>query len=219
MKILMLVLASDGYEPFYALWRKYMNSNPNIDCFFYRGNPDMEKDAELVDDTIYVKIGDTLDTVYEKLMLTLKFLEPKLRKYDFFFRTNLSSFIDFNKYVHFCLLLPTENTCAAVIGHHDEIPFPSGAGFTMTMDLVRRLVYENPPPYHLDDVTIGKAISKWGVQWIRANRLDFQGNGVWVFEHKPSPNELLFHYRAKTDDREEDCRALESILNNILQLR
>lgn len=204
----MLVLASSGYDQFEALWRKYMKSNSHIDCFFYRGNPDMEKEAELVDDTIYVKIGDTLDTVYEKLMLTLKFLEPNLDKYDFVFRTNLSSYIDFDKYVHFCMLLPQANVCAAVIGHHEGIAFPSGAGFTMSTDLVKRLIQENPPPFHLDDVTIGKAITNWDVRWIQTNRLDFRGGDNWSYEHQPSPNELLFHYRAKTANRNEDYNAL-----------
>lgn len=208
MKILMLVLASSGYDQFEALWRKYMKSNPHIDCFFYRGNPDMEKEAELVDDTIYVKVGDTLDTVYEKLMLTLKFLEPGLHKYDFMFRTNLSSYIDFDEYVHFCMLLPQTNVCAAVIGHHEGIAFPSGAGFTMSTDLVKRLIQENPPPFHLDDVTIGKAIANWNVQWVRVNRLDFRGNELWTYEHPPHPHEIVFHYRAKTADRNEDYKAL-----------
>lgn len=215
----MLILASNGYDKFIHVWRTYMKSHPLIDCYFYRGDPDMEEDAKLVDDTIYVKVNDTLESVYEKLMLTLKFLEPRFHRYDFLYRTNLSSCIDFNTFVHFCMLLPTTNVCAAVIGEREGIAFPSGAGFTLSMDLVKRLVKENPPPFYLDDVTIGKAISSWNVLWIQVNRIDYVGNGVWRYEHQPNPNELIFHYRVKTEDRDEDCVVLENKLHQILSYR
>ena len=215
MKILMLILASDGspeYRKFQELWRQYTNSNQHIDCYFYKGNPDMEKDAELIGDTVYVKIEDTLDNVYDKLMMTLRFLSPQLRKYDFMFRTNLSSYIDFNKYVHFCHLLPETNTCAAVLGNHEGIEFPSGAGFTMTIDLVKRLIEENPPNFYLDDVTIGKAMAAWNVHYIRTNRIDYTSSGIWRYEHMPFHNEIVFHYRAKTENREDDYRALQACM-------
>jgi hypothetical protein len=215
MRILVLILASDGnpeYVQFQELWRMYTKSHPNIDCLFYKGNPSMEKAAELIGDTVYVKIEDTLDTVYDKLMMTLRFLEPSLHKYDFMYRTNLSSFVDFEKYYHFSLLLPTTNVCAAVIGHHEGIVFPSGAGFTLSIDLVRRLIQENHPNFYLDDVTIGKAMSTWGIQYIRTNRIDYKGNGIWTFEHQPSPNELIFHYRVKTENRDEDCNILNRLV-------
>lgn len=212
----MLILASNGYDNFIDLWRTYMKTNPSIDCYFYRGDPNMEETAKLVDDTIYVKVEDTLDCVYEKLMMTLKFLKPRFHRYDFLYRTNLSSCIDFNKFGHFCMLLPTTNVCAAVIGEHEGILFPSGAGFTLSMDLVKRLVDENPPPFYLDDVTIGKAMSTWNVDWVRVNRIDYMGDGVWGYERQPSPNELIFHYRAKTEDRHDDYVALRKIVNPLL---
>lgn len=187
-----------------------MKSNPNIDCFFYMGNPDMETDFAIGEDTIYVKIGDTLDTVYEKFMLTLKAVQPHLHTYDYLFRTNLSSYIDFDLYLTFCASLPKTNTCAAVLGDHKGIRFPSGAGFTMSIDLVNRLIKENPPPVYLDDVTIGKAIANWNIQWIHANRFDLR-DGMWLYEHRPTQNEIVFHYRAKTNDRTEDYAALERI--------
>ena len=214
MKILMLILASDGspeYRKFQELWRQYTKSNQHIDCYFYKGDPNLEEEAKLVDDTIYVKIEDTLDNVFDKLMMTLRFLSPRFHKYDFLYRTNLSSFVDFNKFVHFCTLLPRANVCAAVLGHHDGVLFPSGAGFTLSIDLVKRLVEENPPNFFLDDVTIGKAMSKWNVQWIRVNRLDYRGNDGWWYEHQPTPNEVIFHYRVKTANRDDDCRVLSRL--------
>ncbi len=210
----MLILASDGnpeYIKFQEFWRTYTKSHPSIDCLFYKGNPSMEKDAELVNDTVYVKIEDTLDNVYDKLMMTLRFLEPSLRNYNFMYRTNLSSFVDFHKFVHFCSLLPSSNVCAAVIGEHEGIVFPSGAGFTMSIDLVKRLLQENHPRFYLDDVTIGKAMSTWNVQYVRVNRIDYKGNSVWVYEHQSSPNEIVFHYRAKTSNRDEDYAALQEM--------
>lgn len=219
MKILMLILASDGspeYRKFQELWRTYTNSNPHIDCLFYKGNPDMDKDAERIGDTIFVKIEDTLDNVYDKLMMTLRFVYPSLDTYDFLYRTNLSSCVDFDKFVHFCHLLPSTNVCAAVLSRHEGVMFPSGAGFTISIDLVKRLVQENPPNFYLDDVTIGKAMANWNIQWIHTNRIDYRGNSLWCYLHRPYSNEIIFHYRAKTENREDDYRALQEMRDRIV---
>lgn len=204
----MLILASDGnieYLQFQSLWRQYTKSNPHIDCFFYKGNPNLDEPANLVDDTIYVKIEDTLDTVYEKLMMTLRFLSPDFHKYNFLYRTNLSSFVDFEKYIEFCKTLPETNCCAAVIGNHGGILFPSGSGFTLSIDLAKRFVDETPPAVYLDDVSVGSALTKWGVQYIRTNRADYNEDGMW---YRLVDNETIFHYRAKTNNRQNDYNAI-----------
>lgn len=215
MKILMLILASDGnleYTKFQSLWRQYTKSSPYIDCIFYKGDPNLDQEAVLIGDTIYVKIEDTLDNVYEKLMKTLRFLYPIFNQYDYLFRTNLSSFVDFGKYIEFCTTLPNSNCCAAVFGRHENITFPSGAGFTISIDLAKRLVEENPPAVFLDDVSVGGGLANWDVQYIRVNRLDYNSDGRWSYEHQPLPNETVFHYRAKTENRQNDYEALQTRL-------
>ena len=178
----------------------------------------MNQEAELVGDTVYVKLEDTLDTVYEKLMKTLRFLYPIFNQYEYLFRTNLSSFVDFTKYLEFCTILPKTNCCAAVLGDHGGIQFPSGAGFTLSMDLVKRLVDENPPAVFLDDVSVGSALANWNVEYIRTNRVDYRDDGTWHLEHPPLPNEIIFHYRAKTKNRQMDYNALQLRLRMVRPL-
>lgn len=202
----MLILASNGYEPFKAVWRKYMHSHPQIDCYFYIGNPNMEKDAELIDDTIYVKVDDSIPYVYQKFMATLRFIQPQLENYDFLFRPNLSCFVDFKKYIEFCETLPTANVCAAMVGDFHGFKFPSGSGFTLSIDLVNRLVRENLPVYHVDDVTIGKILNMWDIPIIPVDRIDYQEGGKDLV-----PHEKIFHYRFKTSNRDLDAQKIDEL--------
>jgi hypothetical protein len=206
----MLVLASDTapeYIEFQSIWRLYMQSNLNIDCYFYKGDPNLTEDAILDGDTLSIRIEDTLETVYEKTLRAFKFFVPRLDTYTFVFRTNLSSFVDFDKYIRFCDGLPTTNCCAAVIGYEGNIPFPSGSGFTLSPDIVRRLVQESPAKNVQDDVTIGTALRNWGIQIYRANRLDRYGD-EWHWVYPPRNHELAFHHRVKTEDRNKDAQTL-----------
>lgn len=207
----MLILASDGpiYKKFQDAWELYMKSNPHIDCYFYKGSSDIEG---LVGNTLYIKIEDTLDTVYEKTLRAFAFFRPQLHKYDFVSRPNLSSFVDFELYVRFCRRLPTTRCCAAVIGHHESgIPFPSGSCFTLSTDLVHRLVDEQIPKIEQDDVTVGKALLTWGINIRPVNRLDLQNDMRWRYFYPPT--EPVFHYRLKTDDRDRDVSKLLELIH------
>jgi hypothetical protein len=215
MKILLLILSSTGheYKGFETLWRKYMHSHPDIDAYFYKGNPDLDDDAKLEGDVLWVKCPDTYDAVYEKLMRTFQYFHPQLDAYDLVFRTNMSSFLDFKKFRLHCERLPKTNCYAGVTSHDVDTNtgFVSGAGFAISPDLVKRLLQEQPPYVYLDDVTLGKAILSWGVPMIRANRVDVCGPSAYVYQHAVEPWEIIFHYRAKTDDRDKDAERLTQI--------
>ena len=210
----MLVLASDTapeYIKFQSIWKNYMNSNPNIDCYFYKGDPTIIGETQLDGDTLLIKIEDVLSNVYEKTLRAFKYFLPELHKYSFVFRTNLSSYINFDRYLQFCDTLPKTSCCAAVAGSHNEIPFPSGAGFTLSTDLVRRIIYETPAFIIQDDVTIGNALTNWNIQIIRANRREIiQGN--WYHAMPPLTDEIIFHYRVKTDNRSRDAETLSELV-------
>ncbi len=187
-----------------------MNSNPSIDCYFYKGDPTLEKDVLLKGNTLFIKIEDTLETMYEKTLRAFLYFEPRMEQYDFVYRTNLSSFVDFPKYLRFCERLPKSDCCAAVIGNHEGVLFPAGAGFTMSVNLVRRLLAERPPMFFLDDVTIGTALHKWGIQIHMTNRADCLSPGGPFMLHVP--NEDVFHYRVKSCDRPSDVRVLRDLV-------
>lgn len=215
MKILLLILASTGpeYRGFEALWRRYMHSHPSIDAYFYKGNPELETKAVLEGDTLWVKCPDTLDSVYDKMMGSFRFFASNLDQYTFVFRTNLSSFIEFNTFVSFCETLPTTECYAGVCSVHPEsgTMFVSGAGFFLSTDLVKRIVREDIPEIFLDDVSVGGAVTSWGIPMFRTNRIDIHPDLTFRYEHDPIPEEPIFHYRVKSDDRERDVNILTQV--------
>lgn len=202
----MLVLASDTdplYVQFQTSWRRYMNVNPHIDCYFYKGDPDMTDDAELRDETLWIKVEDTLDTVYEKTLRAFTYFADRLDAYDFVYRTNLSSFIDMDAYVRYCSTAPTKRFVSAYVGVHNGFTFPSGAGFTMSSDVVAEFVQDAPPKLIQDDVTIGKWLTTKSIPICHVGRVEYvyemSANNVHVNDTRE-----LFHYRIKNPYRHVD---------------
>jgi hypothetical protein len=101
VKILVLILASDNkniYIEFQKLWREYINMNTNIhfDCYFYKGKPRQSEKAILIDkNTLSLKIRENMKTIWDKTLMALDYFSDDFNsgKYDFVFRTNLSSFL------------------------------------------------------------------------------------------------------------------------------
>jgi hypothetical protein len=205
----MLILASDGhviYRQLEDVWRYYMKSNPNVDCYFYKGDPSLQDDYILKDDTLYIKIKDSLDTVYEKTLRAFRYFENDLYKYDFVYRTNMSSFVILNKYVDYCESLPRNRFVSAVVGNYGSICFPSGSGFTITPDLVAELIHDNPQLIEQDDVTIGAWMLTKCIPIIPVSRIDFiyDSNQSCIQNSEIMPTESIFHYRIKNINREND---------------
>jgi len=212
MRILVLILASDTapeYSEFQKSWAMYMNRTPGVDCYFYKGDPTLEQDAVLKGNTLHIKIEESWLNVYEKTMRAFRFFEPTLSTYDFVFRTNLSSYLDIPAYIAFCATLPRTECCAAVVGRSGTISFPSGSGYTITPDLIRRLLAENPPRIVEDDVTVGLALQTWGIQIRPVNRADYDGTTWAGLDGSP-----IFHYRVKSENRRHDTDILRSLVEN-----
>ncbi len=220
-KILVLVLASDTdplYCAFQIVWREYMNIHPNIDCFFYKGHPDLRTDAFLSDkNTLLVKCNEKLDTCYEKTLRAFTFFRPRFKQYDYIFRTNLSSFIVFDYYLKVASTWPRKEFCSAFIGKTDnEIEFPAGAGFTITPDLVERILDENPPLIVQDDVSIGHFLKKIKVPIHPVERIDILVNEQLPFLAKIlSENDEIFHFRIKNiqGNRDLDIQIMIQLLS------
>ncbi len=213
-RVLLLVLASDT-EPLYcqlqSIWRTA--HHPRADILFLKAHPNLRGDDFIHDNTIYIGCPETLDAVYEKQMRGFKLLLPRLKHYAFVFRTNLSSYVDIPMYLHYCETLPRTQAYAGVIGDHETYRFASGSGFTITPDLIERLVHENPPEVFLDDVSIGNTLVGWGIPILEATRADYYPSYGWILSG-PFTGHLPFHRRVKTNNREEDVRVLASLFEN-----
>ncbi len=217
VKVLFLILASDNqpvYLEFQRIWRKYMKSRPEIDCYFYKGDPNLETQYKVDGDTLWIRIEESLDTVYEKTLKAFEYFAEKLDQYDFVFRPNLSSFVVFEKYLQHCSTLPRQKAVSSFIGYYENFTFPAGTGFTMSTDVVLELVKEKPPIVFLDDVTIGKWLHSKCIPIFSVPRGDYIYNDGQP-HYKGGTMENTFLYRVKNEqNRRLDVEIHERLLNN-----
>jgi len=218
MKILVLILASDNtykYEEFQKCWKRYMNCMPSVfDCYFYKSDPSIETPFVKNENEIILKMEETLELTYEKTINILKYFYNDLDKYDYILRTNLSSFIRFDKYIEICETFPKENLVAALIGYGYEVPYPAGAGFTLTPDIAKRLVDDVQPYVYVDDVTIGYALHKWGVEITNLERYDL----IHGYEDVKKINTNIYHFRIKTNSIHDDITMYNNLIDKYYNL-
>lgn len=201
----MLILASDDmpiYKDLQSIWRAYMKTSPHIDCYFYKSDPNLENNAKLENDTLWIKLQENYDNVYEKTLRAFEFFADKFEQYDFIYRTNLSSFLVFDQYIKYCSTIPKTKFVSAVIGNYENFIFPSGSGFTMTPDIILELIKERPQMTLVDDVSIGKWLCTKHIPIHPVGRIDFIHDRTSLLEHVPIQN--IFHYRVKNNDRRLD---------------
>ena len=210
-KVLMLILASDDsliYRQLQDIWRAYMKSNSNIDCYFYKGDPTLPTEYKLDDDILWIRIEESLDTVYEKTLKAFQYFSEMLCNYDFVFRPNISSFVVFDKYIDYCNTIPKRNFVSAVVGEYGGYTFPSGSGFTMSTDIVLELVKDNPPAVFVDDVTIGKWLHLKNIPIHSVARCDYTTDSEIPIYRGTN----AFHYRVKNTDRTLDLQIHKHLL-------
>ena len=209
-KVLILVLASDSsvYNKFQKCWQRYMNSNPDITCYFYKAKPDLT--SEFVfdgSDTLFVKCKESWDTCWEKTLMAFRYFLPIVDTYDFIYRTNLSSFIHFERYLQFCSQLPSKGVYSGFIGKHGGVSYASGSGFTLSPDMVKKVVEgaANQKKLIQDDVTIGAILNGSLNAAKRINGVDLS---------RLDTDLEIFHVRLKTDNnRDLDIKRYNQLID------
>jgi hypothetical protein len=98
IRIAILIISSEEKERWVfekSIWKQYMNSNKDIDCFFVETDLSLpSKAVKLSKNLIQVGCEDgVMKGIFRKTILALQHLE---NKYDFYIRTNLSTFWRFN---------------------------------------------------------------------------------------------------------------------------
>jgi len=213
MKVLILVLSnydSGLYNRFLEAQESTWDSieEENVKTFFYYGN---RQNDEIIGNHIHLKIDETLHNCGPK---TIKCFEQIINlEFDFVFRTNSSSYVDKKLLVKYLKDKPKKKYYSGVIGNHLGIPFCSGSGFFLSKDLVKLLVTnQNLLDYtYIDDVAIAKLLNSFNIELSQSERFD-------VIDDNIPTN--FFHYRLKTENRNEDINRMKKIFNskcNILQ--
>lgn len=161
----MLVIASDA-DPVYVehkkVWSTYMNSNPAIESYFIQYRDGLQ---DIEGNTFWLTGEESLPGILHKTLDSFDYFLKK-DKYDFIIRTNLSSVWNFHVLLKYLETLPKENVYNGIIGDHKGIPFISGSGFIMSLD-VAKLLLENRKIAEqvniIDDVDIGYTLNTLGV--------------------------------------------------------
>ena len=213
MKVLMLIISSDTdpvYEEHRKVWSSYMNSKKEIECYFiqYRDGP-----QAVEGNTFWLEGKESFSAIITKTLDSLDFFLKN--KYDFIIRTNMSSLWNFNSLLKYLETLPREKVYNGAIGNHGIIPFVSGSGFIMTLD-VAQLLIENRQIAEsvkvMDDVDIGYCLTTLGIECSPGKRTDLSYREMYV---NSIYDPLNYHYRIKWGNprmRHEEPGVMQELL-------
>lgn len=198
--IIILIIAND--EPIYYtdmqnIWKKYMNTHPNIKSFFIKGKITNQTSDIFIDDknsTIHSNIKDSL--IPGILIKTIKSFEYIYNNFDFkyIYRTNLSSFLNLEKMNDFAI--NNNFNYGAICGKHGDILFGSGCGFFISKEICDYIIKnKNTLDYNLyDDVAIGKLLAqKTDIYSVPRLVLTVATNDI----ERINAEKSIFHYRCK----------------------
>lgn len=184
LKVAVLIISSTNTENKRwkmekEIWKKYMNKNKNIDCYFIEC--DNFNNVDIKNNLIKSKCKDSLiPGIYHKTLLSLKQIQDK---YDFYIRTNLSTFINLDNLLYQIEKIKKEKYIyTGIIGHITDnnlnLKYVSGMSMVINNNIVKLLLkYGFPEKYYNsklhDDVVIGQVfqdnfkdlINSYEIEW------------------------------------------------------
>jgi hypothetical protein len=217
MRILVLVIASHNKPEYLQMEQLWLLRKPHINCdvWLVHSKPVSEWVGDIVNDswidpenievdlgrqTIYVKQDECL--IPGILAKTVKALEWASNHYDYVWRTNLSSVLDFDGLYQYCL-----NIYGGYIGNYGDGKFASGAGFLMSRDVVEYLM-ENQSLLRwdlIDDVAIGLLLEPvFGLVHIERQ---------WIQSLDEPVNSNVFHYRCESYMHMNTVAYMQKVIN------
>lgn len=219
MKVLMLIISSDTF-PVYAqhreVWRSYMKSHPDVDCYFIQYSP-MTFAPILTTDTLTMRGRERYDTILAKTVDALSFLLPRA-PYTHVVRTNLSCVWDFAELIRFLDGQPRTRFYGGIpLGRGGA----SGAGILMSRDIAELLVANRRVLLSIgtaDDDDIGEFLQRANVPLTPSRRVDFLSLAQYEGGRANIPPGT-FHYRVKhlhASHRAEEPEMMRRILRECI---
>ena len=195
MKVLFLILASGGdlYDKFTKQWKRYMNSNPSCECYFYR----YSSVEELSGNILFLKGTENMHNLYQKTLDALKFFEHRLDEFDFICRPNLSSFFLFDRYLKYLEGLPKTMCMEGSHLRYGDIIYPAGSGFSFTSDIAKILLERQDKQFQIDDITFGKVCKEIGVKIYNRKVIMITNSGFTKMIEDIHADPAIFHMRLK----------------------
>jgi hypothetical protein len=234
MKVLVIILASDTdqlYIDLQAVWRKYMHRHETFECYFNKADPALETDAKLVGDTLYVRCPESLDHCAEKMRLAFAAFEHRFHEFDYILRTNLSSFVAFDKYQAFLEGLPRGERYL-VSAHRNDLVVTNGTEmvptssnvisgcFIMMTPSMAAAYIRHPIHHHIDDINFQDMLARFPEKFsvVLPPRMDILGAAH--HNRMADAKEFdIFHFRIKheTDRATADIAAHEKLYSLFYQ--
>ncbi len=219
-KVLVLVLCSRNYLSYISsktqkkLWDKY-SSKYQIQHFI--GNPYLaEREVDYVlnnqSQYLHLDVSDNYQNIAKKTFLALEFINLNY-DFDYIFRTNTSSFIDFQKLEKYISdNIENIDYSGSTLKASEGDTIASGAGFFLSKKNVE-IIVNNKKEFNVslpDDVAIARLLSKFNIVPSDLKRKDLKAI--------PSPESVFnsdhFHYRCRLDPQYH--RILEPLLMRYL---
>jgi hypothetical protein len=228
MRVLVLVISSDTfpvYKHHREVWRSYMKSHSEVDCWFIESRP-LVFLPTLSSDTLTLRGAERYGTIYGKTIEALEYFLNR-RPYDYIVRTNLSSVWDFRVLRSYLETQARSRLYAGqvIVNPDTGITFASGAGIIMSSDVARTLVANAHIGRSLnafDDVAIAKALLASGIAPCTLPRVDFVSLAHYDEHHDKIPDGS-FHYRVKHEvwhgDRMEEPEIMRRLLRDHILVR
>jgi len=238
-RAVILVLASNNnpiYKNCRKIWKAYMNIDPTIKVFFVYGRifindalDDYDAESDILIDT-----PESYPVYIKKTIEAMKIIQSKVT-YDFFIRTNLTTFWDFKKLHLHLNELPTKNCYSGdgpLPGYNSQGYYLSGTDTIVTPEMIESIITnEDLVDFQLvEDAAMGKYFH--GIL-----RVPMLPNRICFFEDITSTNEYEYnkiinrinnaitenkdHYRVKTfsNNRQEiDLFIYKHLLKNIYEI-
>jgi len=202
VKILVLIIAGGRwpqYTEYEKKWRRYMSFYPEIEYCFLKMNPGLKEEFSKNEDVLEFKGEEKLSNIWFKTVEGLRYYKDRLGEFDYVLRANLSSFFEWERLNKYLEDKPRENTVIGVEVNNRGHKYPSGCGYTLTIDVALKLI-ENPiEQIIIDDITLGHFILREGISTIYYNYTNVldKKNPNDEFEIKWMEFERLegFHFR------------------------
>ncbi len=221
-KFIFLIIDSDiPYNEIYKShrerWIKSFSYYNNAQYFFIKFNNELQTDILIENNYIVFKGSESyIPGILNKTLKAMSLIY-EFYNFDYLIRTNLSSC--WQPYLLENALIRTDSV-HAVIGIHNGITFPSGAGIIIPKNKVLFILnnindFNNNLP---DDVEFGLFITRHNIPLIALERCDYFISGREksdILQYLQANKNNSYHYRLIYDRGEQDSYINSVILNCI----
>jgi|688.fasta_scaffold172427_2 hypothetical protein len=222
-KILIIVMSHNSddetfkcYKKFWDMKKKFIENKFPIDILFLYSDENITNNYEIHGDSL---ISKCQENYWDSLLIkTINGLEYFFENdYDLIFKTNLSTFINFNSFYDFCLkkCLDDDLIYEGVVGTFENFRFVSGAGMLLNKKTAK-IVLDNR---HLitnkwtDDIFLGYILN--GKNNITPNKNNLERYNLITKNISFNFNDISHytHIRVKVRKENWDCIYFDKLFN------